>query len=128
MNYSALDRLLHRIAFSTPSAQIIAADIENKVLGSVFASTQAARPIFIASLPRAGTTLFLEVLSQFPSLASQSYRDMPFVMAPLLWSRVSRAFRKRAELNERAQTALGSITARRPSSVGALIILLRSAK
>jgi hypothetical protein len=44
----------------------------------------------------------LEVLHQFPSLATNTYRDMPFVMAPILWSRFSNAFRKRAEPQERA--------------------------
>jgi len=44
----------------------------------------------------------LEVLHRFPSLATHTYRDMPFVMAPILWSRLSSAFRKRVELHERA--------------------------
>ncbi len=102
VNYAALDRLLHRIAFGNSVVQQVASDIENGVFRDSYASVQAGRPIFITSLPRAGTTLLLEVLSQFPSLGTHTYRDMPFVMAPLLWSRVSTAFRKRAALNERA--------------------------
>jgi hypothetical protein len=101
-NYSVLDRLLHRIAFSTPSIQLTAADIEKSVFGSVYETFVAEKPIFITSLPRAGTTLMLEVLHRFPSLATHTYRDMPFVMAPILWSRLSSAFRQRAELSERA--------------------------
>ena len=102
VNYSALDRFLHRIAFSAPSIQFTAADIEKKVFGAVYGAVEGTRPIFITSLPRAGTTLFLEVLHRFPSLAAHSYRDMPFVMAPVFWSRLSGAFRKRAGLSERA--------------------------
>ncbi len=44
----------------------------------------------------------LDVLHRFPSLATHTYRDMPFVMAPILWSRLSSAFRKRVEPRERA--------------------------
>jgi hypothetical protein len=102
VNYSVLDRLLHRIAFSTPSIQLTAADIEKSVFGSVYETFVAAKPIFITSLPRAGTTLMLEVLHRFPSLATHTYRDMPFVMAPILWSRLSIAFRQGAESIERA--------------------------
>lgn len=102
VNYSAMDRLLHWIAFSLPSTQFIASDIENSVFRSVYRSAKADNPIFITSLPRAGTTLMLEVFSQFPSLASHSYRDMPFVMAPVLWSKLSGRFHKNSELRERA--------------------------
>ena len=102
VNYSALDRLLHRVAFSTPSIQLTAADLEQKAFASVYCAAEASRPIFITSLPRAGTTLLLEVLSRFPSLAAHSYRDMPFILAPVFWSKVSGAFRRRADLRERA--------------------------
>lgn len=102
VNYFVLDRLLHRIAFSTPSIQLTAADIEKSVFGSVYKTFVAEKPIFITSLPRAGTTLMLEVLHRFPSLATHTYRDMPFIMAPILWSRLSGAFRKHAETRERA--------------------------
>lgn len=102
VNYSALDRFLHRLAFSAPAIQLTAADIEKRAFGAAYGGATAARPIFITSLPRAGTTLVLDILHRFPSLASHSYRDMPFVMAPIFWSRLSRAFRKPAELGERA--------------------------
>ena len=102
VNYSALDRFLHRIAFSAPSIQFTAADIEKKVFGAVYGAVEATQPIFITSLPRAGTTLLLEVLQRFPSLATHNYRDMPFIMAPVLWSRLSSPFHKRAELSGRA--------------------------
>jgi hypothetical protein len=102
MNYSLLDRLLHRVAFSGKSIQLTAADIEKNMFGEVFEAVEVEKPIFITSLPRAGTTLMLEVLQRFPSLATHTYRDMPFVMAPLLWSKLSGAFYKPDKLVERA--------------------------
>jgi hypothetical protein len=102
LNYSSLDRLLHRVAFSGPSVQLTAADMEKTLFQSSYGAARGAKPIFITSLPRAGTTLMLEVLHQFPSLATHTYRDMPFVMAPVIWSRLSGSFRKPADLKERA--------------------------
>lgn len=102
VNYSVMDRLLHWIAFCSPSIQLTAADIEKKIFFTIYQDVDAERPIFITSLPRAGTTLMLEVLYHFPSLATHTYRDMPFVMAPVLWSRLSKPFAKQSELTERA--------------------------
>lgn len=102
MNYSFLDRLVHRLAFGLPFIQRTAEDIERAVFCSAYKDAVAAQPIFITSLPRAGTTLFLEILYRWPHLATHLYRDMPFIMAPLIWSRVSSSFRKKSELRERA--------------------------
>ena len=102
LNYSALDRALHRLAFGAPGLQLAAADIESRLYGEEIRAVEAGPPVFIPSLPRAGTTLLLEVLHRFPAFAAHCYRDMPFVMAPMVWARLSGAFRKRAELAERA--------------------------
>ena len=101
-HYSTLDRLLHRVAFGAPGVQLAAADIEHMLFRASYGDASGGRPIFITSLPRAGTTLMLEALHLFPSLASHVYRDMPFVLAPVLWSRLTSSFRKPAELHERA--------------------------
>jgi len=102
LSYSTLDRLVHRIVFGAPGLQMTAADIENAVFGSTYRHLEAARPIFITSLPRAGTTVLLEALHLLPGLATHLYRDMPLVMAPILWSKLSGPFRKSAEMRERA--------------------------
>ena len=102
LNYSKLDRLLHRLAFAGNAIQFTAADIERTMFSASYKSVRGERPIFVTSLPRAGTTLMLEVLYRFPSLASHVYRDMPFVMAPVLWAHLSGSFRRPQELRERA--------------------------
>lgn len=101
-DYSMIDRFVHRVAFASPVVQFAAADIEKAALRSFFAEASADQPIFITSLPRAGTTVMLEALSRLPILATHVYRDMPFIMAPLLWSRLSGTFRRRSELRGRA--------------------------
>jgi len=100
--YSGLDRLLHRIAFASPAIQRLAAEIEDAALSRRWASVGAGPPIFVTGVPRAGTTILLEALTRLPECASHTYRDMPFLMAPVLWSRLSGGFQRRADPRERA--------------------------
>jgi hypothetical protein len=67
------------------------------------ASLQLEAPLFITALPRAGTTILLEILAKTRTVATHTYRDMPFVLCPMLWSRVSsRSRRKHDTPRERA--------------------------
>ena len=100
--YSALDRLVHRIAFATPNVQHAAAEIESSLFRRELEKVEIGPPVFVTSLPRAGTTLLLTALNASPELAAHLYRDMPFVMAPLLWARLSAPFQRKAVMSERA--------------------------
>jgi len=101
-DYSSLDRAIHRLAFASPGVQETAADIESLLYGKSFRHLTIRRPIFVTSLPRAGTTLVLELLARIPGIATHTYRDMPFVMSPILWDAISRRFHKPSDLRERA--------------------------
>lgn len=100
--YSVLERSLHRLAFRTRTAQVAIADIEDRAFAGPLASCKSERPVFITALPRAGTTLLLECCAGMREFASHCYRDMPFVLAPCLWNRFSKSFRKTAEPQPRA--------------------------
>jgi hypothetical protein len=102
VNYSGTDRLFHRIAFASPAIQLTAANIENTAFNSTWKLANSSRPIFITSLARAGTTLLLEVLHKLPELACHTYRDMPFILSPVLWSKISGRFRSNTAMRERA--------------------------
>lgn len=100
--YSAGDRLMHHIAFSTYSAQATLADLEDRVFAKRLASVHSQKPVFITSLPRAGTTILLESFVKVPEFASHTYRDMPFVLIPCLWNQFTCAFRQSGDKQERA--------------------------
>src|SRR6185436_9488480 len=87
--YSGVDRALHRIAFATYEVQADLADIEDRLFASHLSPITNQRPVFITSLPRAGTTLLLECCAALDEFASHTYRDMPFVLIPCLWSSFS---------------------------------------
>jgi hypothetical protein len=100
--YSLIDRVLHRVAFATRPAQAALADIESRIFSDALATVRVDRPVFITGLPRAGTTILLEIIVATGEFVSHTYRDMPFVMLPMLWSRFSQHFRRSDERRERA--------------------------
>lgn len=99
--YGRVDRLLHRLAFRLPMAQRTLAEVEEQLYRARLARTELGAPVFITSLPRAGTTILLRLLWRTGAFASTLYRDMPFVMAPLLWSRFAERFSGEDEPTER---------------------------
>ncbi|MEI9964518.1 MAG: hypothetical protein WDM92_07265 [Caulobacteraceae bacterium] len=58
--------------------------------------------MFVAGLPRAGTTLVLELIEAAGGFASYHYRDMPFLLAPMLWAGLTGAAARDGGLRERA--------------------------
>lgn len=100
--YGPLDQALHNTAFASLARQRKLADFETALCRRRIASESAARPVFVTSLPRAGTTILLQALAGHPDFASATYRHMPFPLAPLLWGRFSGVFRKSGGTAERA--------------------------
>ncbi len=97
-NYSWLERKLHQLALSSQFMREVTFDFESTYLASI---GETKNHIFIAGLARAGTTILLNALHKSNIFASLSYADMPFVLAPNLWSKIS--FDKRdLEFKERA--------------------------
>lgn len=100
--YSRLDRALHYAAFSALPAQMAMADMERVLFGRRYADIPIRKPVFVTALARAGTTVLLSVLSEMSDFATHTYRDMPFILTPMLWSRLSSPFRKVTTAKERA--------------------------
>ncbi|MDX1781262.1 MAG: sulfotransferase [Thalassovita sp.] len=101
--YGWTDRLVHRMAFDLAIARNLLYDLETSLYKAQLNSTPPPRkPIFITALPRAGTTLLLELLAQHPDLATHSYRDMPFILSPLIWRKLSGRFQVNIDKTARA--------------------------
>ncbi|MBI1183685.1 hypothetical protein GC194_05415 [bacterium] len=78
--YSIWSRCIHKLAFNTLIVQYWLVKIEN-----LFVPRQAPeKPVFITALPRAGTTILLDILYETGRFVSQQYSDMPFVLLPRL--------------------------------------------
>jgi hypothetical protein len=82
------------MAFGGIELQKAVADIEDRLYAPILAKVVQQPPVFITSLPRAGTTLLLDVVANLPGCSPHTYRHMPFVLCPLLWRDISRSFRQ----------------------------------
>ena len=97
-NYSWLEQKLHKFALSSQFMREVTFDFENT---NIAPSSDTGDHVFITGLARAGTTILLNALYKSNIFASLSYADMPFVLAPNIWSKIS--FKKKdLELMERA--------------------------
>jgi hypothetical protein len=101
-HYGFFDKLLHRLAFKSSKLQLTLAENESDENRSSLDKLKVERPVFIASLPRSGTTILLDVLSKTQQFSYHRYQDMPFVFTPLMWAKFSANFAKGDALRERA--------------------------
>lgn len=84
-NYSWWQQKLHQFALSTNFMREVTFDIENFLIA---VDELQDNNVFVAGLARSGTTILLNAIHKSNEFASLSYRDMPFVLAPNLWSKV----------------------------------------
>lgn len=100
--YGRVDRLLHDFAFGAGRAQHAMAEVEEILYRDTLDEVELDAPVFVTALPRSGTTILLQLLADSGLFASHTYRDMPFVLCPMLWSRFSSRFAAGEEAMERA--------------------------
>lgn len=85
-NYNFLQQKLHAFALSSHFMREITFEVETSLLKK--------RPInnnhvFVVGLARSGTTVLLNAIFDSNEFASLSYKDMPFILSPNLWSIIS---------------------------------------
>ena len=85
-NYNLIQRVLHSFALSSQFMREVTFDFEGSYLSSC---DQNDNHVFITGLARSGTTILLNALYKSDVFASLSYADMPFVLAPNFWSKIS---------------------------------------
>lgn len=99
-NYSWIQRKLHQVALSSQFMRETTFDFESSILSN---EKKTDNHVFIAGLARSGTTILLNALYESNQFSSLSYQDMPFILAPNLWSKVSIS-KQNVELIERAHS------------------------
>lgn len=97
-NYSWLQQKLHQIAISSQFMREVTFDVESSVISK---KQSTDNHVFVAGLVRSGTTILLNALYKSDEFSSLSYQDMPFVLAPNLWSKLSSS-KKHMDFMERA--------------------------
>lgn len=100
-DYSQLDKLVHQLALGSPSRAEMLHDLER---GAFLKSSPIddGRHVFVTGLARAGTTILMREIYRSGAFGSLTYADMPFVLAPNFWNRLSAKGRTAGPKVERA--------------------------
>jgi len=96
--------------------------IESAFVGDLISDHPIDAPVFIAGVPRSGTTILVEILSRHPALASHRYGDFPNVYTPY-WRNwlADRLDAEKSDPIERAHKDRVMITNRSPEAVEEVI-------
>jgi hypothetical protein len=63
-------------------------NLESRFLANRLASQRVDRPVYICGLPRAGTTITLQMLSEHPDVVTHKYADFLMPYMPYVWNKV----------------------------------------
>ena len=90
VNYTIIQRLLHRICLSNNFIKKTTFDIESLFFKNKNENFLNKEHVFITGLSRSGTTALLNAIYYQDTFASLTYNDMPFVLSPNLWKLISK--------------------------------------
>ena len=92
-DYTLSSRVLHHIVLGNSIVKEMAFDIDCMMTKMRPAPPEVLSPVYITGLARAGTTILLEALYSTGAFTTLTYRDMPLVTAPYLWSKITKGNR-----------------------------------
>lgn len=102
-NYSLFEKFLHQIALRWAGIRVATFDLDSLLSRSTSISDSTHdKHVFICGLPRSGTSILLHALHSTQLLTSITYRNMPFVLSPYLWGKISKPYGIDQNLAERA--------------------------
>ncbi|WP_157994646.1 sulfotransferase [Peristeroidobacter agariperforans] len=116
-DYGLLDRLLHRLALGSSIVAEASFDADQAVAWRGRQAVDLNRHVFIAGLARAGTTFLMRRFHSTDQFRSLTYRDMPFVLAPNIWGRISSISRRTIQSVQRAHNDAIAVDADSPESL-----------
>jgi Sulfotransferase family len=94
--------MLHRLALGSRAIAEMSFDMEKATQRPDGDAAAQGQHVFVAGLARAGTTVLMRRFHASHTFATLTYRDMPFVLAPGLWAKLSRRSRRDIAAAERA--------------------------
>ena len=99
--YTRLEKIFHKIILGSKAIQEISFYAE-KFFKADKSKGFSKNPVFVMGLARSGTTTLLRLLHKTKKFESITYRDVPFVLMPSLWEKMSRSFHLHMAAEERA--------------------------
>ncbi|MFP4532071.1 MAG: sulfotransferase [Desulfobacterales bacterium] len=98
--YKFWARQLHRVALAGPVAEM-SFTIDRRMNRAAPQHALGKKHVFVAGLPRAGTTVLMRILYETGEFCSLTYMDMPFPLAPGLWRKIAGSGTTENQLRER---------------------------
>lgn len=86
VNYNFIDKILHELFLGNSSIKKICFELERFLFIKNCEKLNNNIHLFITGMPRSGTTIFLKFIYSSNNFASLTYEDMPFILAPNLFS------------------------------------------
>ena len=86
-NYSGIQKFLHDFVLSKKFINKSLFELEKLFFYQKIQNIENQKHVFISGLPRSGTTVILQFVYNSKEYASLTYSDMPFIMAPSLFSK-----------------------------------------
>lgn len=99
--YSPFEQAFQRFILGSPIIQQMSFELE-KLFARSWVHRYQSQPVFVLGLARSGTTAMLNLLYATQQFESVTYRDVPFVLMPQLWQRLSRGSQQHMVAIERA--------------------------
>lgn len=100
--YSFLDKILHGLALQAAPIAELTFDIDQRMIGTDPDEIVRERHVFVSGLARGGTTVLMRHFHATGAYRSLTYRDMPFVLAPNLWRKLTQFSKRNVAVTERA--------------------------
>ncbi|MDX2470459.1 MAG: sulfotransferase [SAR324 cluster bacterium] len=88
-NYGLLDKLLHYLALQIGPVAELSFDLDQNSIKIDPEATAKQKHVFVSGLARAGTTVLMKQFHSTGQYRSLEYNDMPFILAPNLWRKLS---------------------------------------
>ena len=114
-NYNFVEKLLHYLILDNNIVGEFLFDIEKKFFLNN-RSVQNNEHIFICGLARSGSTLLLNIIYQDEKFCSLTYKDMPMILGPNIWSKYFGKNVKNSKDQKRAHDDLIKINLNSPEA------------
>lgn len=100
-DYGILSRALHHVTLGSRLVSEASFDLEQAIYDFDTSQLADQKHVFVVGLARSGSTILMRRFYSSGMYRSLTYRDMPFVLMPNLWKKISSTSHKQAEKKER---------------------------
>ncbi len=114
-NYNLIEKSIHYLILNNKYVSELLYDLE-KFFFLDKNDISLEKHLFISGLARSGSTLLLNILHQNNNYCSFTYKDMPMILAPNIWSKFTKNTKKNLDLKNRAHQDLVKININSPES------------